>query len=390
MAKIEDFLTKNQIGKIYDHTQKYILDLPSVKPNSWDAFFIILFLILVADNKIKPAEMGFFNRFWNATFNKKWNSAHLLKGEIPKHQNLLKTASKVHEIYKVIRGLGEESIKEVVLSLSKNISNKKLQRVTLLCVVRLAISDLEIATYERKIIVLLAEYWKLDHVLNELKFNEILDKDDDFFIVSNKSIDDLIDDRGLGHKQYEEIVFLIHKNGLIIPGDELISEEFEKYRSDSENELFLLTNEHQKDIKQREQKFKEHLKLAKLKIKNDRKKFGTLFICTTFLKQINFHKNSFDMLDDRFESSIIWGILIDLNEDNHISDQIIKPKKIEGKTGWLEISKIPTGRDSLGRIYYHHSKQKGKKYNVYVDFKGDEKQQKKTFKSIDLWKRNGF
>ena len=390
MPKIEDFLTNSQIGKIYDHAQKYILDLPSVKPNSWDAFFIILFQILVADNKIKPAEMGFFNRFWNATFNKKWNSAHLLKGEIPKHQNLLKTASKVHEIYKVIRGLGEESIKEVVLSLSKNISNKKLQRVTLLCIVRLAISDLEIAKYERKIIVLLAGYWKLDHVLNELKFNEILDKEDDFFIVSNKSIADLIDDRGLGHKQYEEIVFLIHKNGLIIPGDELISEEFEKYRSNSESELSLLTNEHQKDIKQRKEKYKENQKVAKLKIKNDKKKFGTLFICTTFLKQINFHKNSFDMLDDRFESSIIWDILIKLNEDNHISDQIIKPKRIEGKLGWLEISKIPTGRDSLGRIYYHHSKQKGKKYNVYVDFKGDEKQQKKTFKSIDLWKRNGF
>ena len=98
MAKLGDFLTKRQKNELYDSVRKHILNLPNVKPNSWDAFFIIIFLILVADKKIRPAEQTFFEDLINAIFNKDWDSAHLIRGKIPKKGRQINLANKVLSI----------------------------------------------------------------------------------------------------------------------------------------------------------------------------------------------------------------------------------------------------------------------------------------------------
>ena len=45
---------------------------------------------------------------------------------------------------------------------------------------------------------------------------------------------DIIDMQGLRHSQYEEAVHLIHEAGFVIPGDELVSEQFKVYRQIAE------------------------------------------------------------------------------------------------------------------------------------------------------------
>ena len=90
---------------------------------------------------------------------------------------------------------------------------------------------------------------------------------------------------------------------------------------------------------------------------------------------------------------MVWSVLQKLSKQEVYKDQAIQTKKIEGKQGWQEISGIFTGvgtRASMGRIYYHDSKLSGKTYNVYVDFKIDEKLQKKVFKLLDTWKKSNF
>ena len=69
---------------------------------------------------------------------------------------------------------------------------------------------------------------------------------------------------------------------------------------------------------------------------------------------------------------------------------MVRPKRIKGRNGWLEIAGISTGKNSMGRVYYHDSQSEQWTFHVYIDFKIDEKSQKKTFKLIDNWKKNGF
>ena len=398
MVKIEDFLTNRQISRIYDHVHKHILDLPYVKNNTWDAFFIIIFLVLIADKKIRPAELGFFNRLIKATFNRNWESANMIKGRIPKEKHLIDIGVKVLSIYEEIRYLGEDSVNEVVKTLAQNITIPELQKVTLLCAVRLAISDLELARYETRLITHLAQSWELDKMLEEIKFSDIKETDHDTFVSkllsSHNSFIALLDRKGLKHDQYEEIVHLIHQSGLSIPGDELISEEYQLYRSaigeEHQRNISELNTTHNKALRQRKSKHKNEIKELRTKFKYKRSRFSSVFICQTFLSQLNFHRDCFDKIDEKFESSIIWDILIKLNTADHIGDHIIKPKRIKGRNGWLEIAGISTGKNSMGRVYYHDSQSEKFNFNVYIDFKVDEKSQKKSFAMIDSWKKNGF
>ena len=97
--------------------------------------------------------------------------------------------------------------------------------------------------------------------------------------------------------------------------------------------------------------------------------------------------------NEKFESSMVWSVLQKLSRQEIYQDHTIQTRKIEGKQGWKEISGIFTGvgtRASMGRIYYHDSKLPGKTYNVYVDFKIDEKLQKKVFRLLDAWKKRKF
>ena len=91
MTKLGDLLTKRQKDELYESLSKHVLNLPNVKPNSWDAFFVIIFLILIADKKIRPAEQAFFEDLINAIFDNDWDSAHLIRGKIPKKRQANKS-----------------------------------------------------------------------------------------------------------------------------------------------------------------------------------------------------------------------------------------------------------------------------------------------------------
>ena len=208
---------------------------------------------------------------------------------------------------------------------------------------------------------------------------------------------DIIDRQGLRHSQYEEAVHLIHEAGLVISGDELVSEQFKAYKqATKDNEKISKTKaqkEYQQRLMERKKKHNADQKKLKKKLTKTKTKYGAEFICATFLPELNFHKNSFDLINEKFESSMVWSVLQKLSKQEVYKDQAIQTKKIEGKQGWQEISGIFTGvgtRASMGRIYYHDSKLPGKTYNVYVDFKIDEKLQKKVFKLLDIWKKSNF
>ena len=300
MVRFEDLLTTSQKKQIRKHVRKKIVQLPNVQVNSWEAFFIIIFLVLVADEIIRPAEIGFFKKLIDATFNQNWASSKYLKGRIPSEKKRVEISSKLKQIYKDLKDLetknsSEESIKKVIETLSKKITEKELQKITLLCASRLAICDLEIASHERKLILYLAEFWDLEDILSDIKFNKYdgnnLIEDTDHFLfeilLSHDKVVDLIDKSGLRHRDYEEIVYLIHQNGLIIPGDELISEQFEKYKISTENQhkksITDLSDKHNKSIKQRKKKHQDQLKNLKTKFKHKRKKYGPVFISQVFL-----------------------------------------------------------------------------------------------------------
>jgi len=78
MVKLGDFLTSSQKTELYESVRKHILNLPNVKQNSWDAFFIIIFLILVADKKVRRAERIFFVDLLKAIFDKNWSSVEII------------------------------------------------------------------------------------------------------------------------------------------------------------------------------------------------------------------------------------------------------------------------------------------------------------------------
>ena len=395
MARLGDFLTKRQMNELYDSVRKHVLNLPNVKPNSWDAFFIIIFLILVADKKIRPSEQAFFEDLINAIFNKDWDSAHLIRGKIPKKGRQINLANKVLSIYEDIRSLDEDAVMEVVKALANNITDKDLQTISLLCISRLAISDLELAKYERKLIYMFADSWEMNDLLASIKFTKLREEKEANFVRSLLSDhSNLIDKRGLSHEQYEEIVHLIHEYGLNVPGDELVSEQFRLYRHeiDKKHNSDIKEIRKENDVRMRERKkiHMQDMKALNKKFRNKKPRYGPAFICKSFLKKLNLHRDSFDNLDDKFENSDIWDHLIKLNAAKHITDQTIRNKRIKGKKGWLEISNISTGRSNLGRIYYHESNDSKWRYHVYVDSKVDEKSQKKIFKQLDSWKRDEF
>jgi len=395
VAKLGDFLTKKQTNELYESVRKHVLNLPNVKPNTWDAFFIIIFLILVADKKIRPAEQAFFEDLINAIFNKDWDSAHLIRGKIPKKGRQINLANKVLSIYEDIRSLDEDAVTEVVKSLAGNITDNDLQAICLLCISRLAISDLELARYERKLIFMFAESWEMEDLLSDIKFTKLREeKEVNFVKTLLDGHSNLIDRRGLSHEQYEEVVHLIHERGLNVPGDELVSEQFKVYRHEISKKHDIDIKEIRKEndarMKERKKIHMQDMKALNKKFRNKKPRYGPAFICKNFLKRLNVHKDSFDNLDDKFESSDIWDHLLKLNTKEHIIDQTIRNKRIRGKKGWLEIANIATGRSNLGRIYYHESKDKGWRFHVYVDSKADEKSQKKVFKQLDSWKRDKF
>ena len=116
MARIEDFLTKRQIDKIYDLVGSLVLELPKVRKNSWDAYFQIIFLVLIADGKIRPAELGFFKRIIDATFSEDWEVSSLLTGKIPSEQRLVEIGSRVLQVYTDVDDLVFDSAKEISLN----------------------------------------------------------------------------------------------------------------------------------------------------------------------------------------------------------------------------------------------------------------------------------
>ena len=395
MARLGDFLTKRQKNELYDSLRKHVLNLPNVKPNSWDAFFIIIFLILVADKKIRPAEQTFFEDLINALFNKDWDSAHLIRGKIPKKGRQINLANKVLSIYEDIRSLDEDAVMEVVKALATNITDKDLQAISLLCISRLAISDLELAKYERKLIYMFADSWEMNDLLASIKFTKLREEKEANFVRSLLGDhSNLIDKSGLSHEQYEEIVHLIHEYGLNVPGDELVSEQFRLYRHEigkkHDSDIKQIRKENDVRMRERKKVHMQDMKALNKKFRNKKPRYGPAFICKSFLKKLNLHRDSFDNLDDKFENSDIWDHLIKLNAAKHITDQTIRNKRIKGKKGWLEISNISTGRSNLGRIYYHESHDSKWRYHVYVDSKVDEKSQKKIFKQLDSWKRDEF
>ena len=183
----------------------------------------------------------------------------------------------------------------------------------------------------------------------------------------------------------------------MIPGDELVSEQFKAYKYAVEKKEKVSKTKAQKEYQQylmgKKKKHNADLIKLKKKLAKTKTRYGAEFICTTFLPELNFHKNSFDLINEKFESSMVWSVLQQLSRQEVYRNQAIQPKKIEGKQGWKEIAGIFTGvgtRASMGRVYYHDSKLTGKTYNVYVDFKIDEKNQKKVFKRLDTWKKNNF
>ena len=394
MVQIGDILNKEIKAKLYESVSKYILDLPSVNKNSWDAFFIIIFLILISDKKVRSSEQDFFKKLISAIFHKDWESSKLIRGKIPPKGRQENLAKKVLSIYEGIKTLKEDSIIEVVNTLSKNITDQNLQKITLLCMIRIAISDLELAKYERMLIINFADSWGIKNILDEVKFAQLREQPKSSYVRDLLGNSKIIDPRALTHSQYEETVYLIHINGLNVPGDDLVSETFRAYRKktdkEHEQEIKKIRLEHESKARERKQKHQEKNKQLKEKFKNKKSRFDTSFICSTFLPDLNFHRNSFDNLDDKFESADIWHKLRKMNSNEHIEDPNIQNFKIHARKGWLEIKNITTGKSSLGRIYYHESKDERWIYHVYVDAKADEKSQKKAFKKLDTWKKNNF
>ena len=401
MARIEDFLTRGAIRKIYAGIHASTEKLPKARTNSWDAFFLVIFLTLIVDSKIRPAERHFFKRLKDAAFNESWKFSPLLTGPLTSEQKLMEKGSEVYQTIKEVEDLGLRSIEEITRKFAKNINNKELQRVTFLACVRLAISDMEVASKERFVIECLIDAWNLGELARLIKFHSLVDYDSEYvardILTENENLMDIIDVRGLRHSQYEEAVHLIHKAGLIIPGDELVSEQFKAYKKAADKKEKVSKTKAQKEYQQylagKKKKHNADLKKLKKKLAKAKINYGAEFICSTFLPELNFHKNSFDLINEKFESSMVWSVLQKLSRQEVYQDQAIQTKKIKGKHGWQEISGIFTGvgtRASMGRIYYHDSKLPGKTYNVYVDFKIDEKLQKKVFKLLDTWKKSNF
>ena len=388
MARIEDFLTKSKIEKIYDLTKKKFTKLPKVEKNSWNAFFLIIWLILHADKKIRPAEWSYFTKLEDAIFNQKWDSMNLIRGRIPSKSQRRIVGKDALDIYNEIHNLGQASAEQLVFRVAKNINKKELQKITLLTCVRIAISDLEIAQNEKFLIESLSQAWKLNHLLDEIGFKSFTLTDNDLF--DDKDLGSLVDWQGLRHSQYLEILTLIKKNGLNVPGDELIIEEFELFRAEQKKKDKKMESHYQKILKERQKKHNDLRKTLSRKIKDTKLSFGPAFICTTFLDNLHFHKNSFDTLSDNFESNSIWDILKKLNSGELFSEGLIQSKRIRGKKGWMEITGITTGNAPMGRIYYSSSSDNLKRFNVFVDFKSNEKSQKKAFLLLDKWERKGF
>jgi hypothetical protein len=388
MARIEDFLTKSKIDKIYDLTRKKFTKLPKVEKNSWNAFFLIIWLILHADKKIRPAEWAYFIKLEDAIFNQKWDSMNLIRGRIPSKTQRRRTGKNALDIYDEINNLGQSSAEQLVFRIAKNINKKELQKITILTCARIAISDLEIAQNERFLIKSFSQAWKLNDLLDEIRFESFTLTDSD--LLEDEDLGSLVDQQGLRHSQYLQMLTLIKKNGLNVPGDELIIEEFELFRAEQKKKNKITEAYYQKILKDRQKKHNDLRKSLNRKITNTKQSFGPAFICITFLSELNFHKNSFDTLNDNFESNSIWDILKKLNSGELFSEGIIQSKRIRGRKGWMEIAGISTGNNPMGRIYYCSSAANSRRFNVFIDFKSDEKSQKKVFLLLDKWAAAGF
>ena len=163
----------------------------------------------------------------------------------------------------------------------------------------------------------LIKTWGLEELANSIKFQSLVDDDpqntDGDILSENQNLMDIIDRQGLRHSQYEEVVHSIHEAGFVIPGDELVSEQFKAYKYAAEKKEKVSKTKAQKEYQQylmgKKKKHNADLKKLKKKLAKAKTKYGAEFICATFLPELNFHKNSFDLINEKFESSMVWSVL---------------------------------------------------------------------------------
>ena len=122
MARIEDFLTRGIIKKIYAGIHARTEKLPRARKNSWDAFFLVIFLTLIVDSKIRPAERRFFEKLMDTAFSESWEFSSLLTGPITSEQKLMEKGEDVYQIIKEVEDFGLSSIEEI---------SKKFQRISI-------------------------------------------------------------------------------------------------------------------------------------------------------------------------------------------------------------------------------------------------------------------
>ena len=374
-------------------TKRDSIDPPSYDPDSYEAMVYIASLAMLADKKIKKAELKSLSTSGSGTLLAAFSDAvrSNQEGDIheaidideshisasTRNQNWIKDINKT-----ALSNLAKYSTDQVLESAAKKITKKQHREMALLGALRVIACDLHIDSSESKFLKQLADHWNLRNLLDEIitDLPNWEQKRTERLLNKIKSIqnerDFLVDQGSISMEAYGRLEDKIAKH---LPSLE-IENEWEAFSEELLEEIDELNEKTQQlaiDLAKTTQELERQTKHG-----NDRESIA--IVMEKCFSGLEFHNTSHKVLLEEFpEKADVYRHLVRIN-----SGKPALNKPLRGTKKWKEIAKIRTGNPSMaimGRLYFKEKKGSKHSYKVYLSVKKDEAHQRRTVDLLRHW-----
>ena len=374
-------------------TKQNTIDPPSYNPDSYEAMVYIASLAMLADKKIKKAELKSLTSSGSGALLVAFNDAirSNQEGDIheaididksyisasTRNQNWIKDINKT-----ALSNLEKYPTALVLESAAKKITKKQHRTIVLLGAVRVIACDLHIDSLESKFLNQLADCWNLQNLLDEIitdlpnweqkRTERLLSK------ITNmqNELDVMVDEGSISMEAYGRLEDRIAKH---LPSLE-IEDEWEVFSEELLEEINELNEKTQQlaiDLAKTTQELERQGKHG-----NDKESIAV--VMEKCFSGLDFHKTSHKVLLEEFsEKADVYRHLLRIN-----SGKPALNKPVRGTKKWKEIAKVKTGNPSMasmGRLYFKEQRGHKHSYKVYLSVKKNEAHQNQTVSLLRHW-----
>ena len=368
-------------------------DLSSNETNSYEAMVYLASLAMLADKKIKKAELKSLSSSGSGALLVAFNDAVRSNQEGDIHEAIdvdephvnasTLNQSWIKDISKTALSNLEKYPKTLVLEeAAKKITKKHYRKIVLLGAVRVIACDLHIDSLESKFLNQLAEHWNLKNLLDKTitdlpnweqkRTERLLSK---LKSVQNE-LDFMLDEGSISMDSYEK---LEDKIARYQPSLE-IEDEWETFSE----ELLEEINELNEKTQQLAIELAKTTKELERQTKHGNDKESIAIVMKKCFSGLDFHKSSHKVVLEEFpEKADLYKHLLRIN-----AGKPARNKPVRGSKKWKEIAKVKTGNPSMasmGRLYFKGQNGSKYSYKVYISVKKNEAHQNQTVDLLRHW-----